>query len=335
MGGRGGGLFGMNPIGMVVKGVASGIGLASEGIHAHKEKKAAKKAAEAEEAHRSQSQSPAQGPPDQADYMGRPQGSRQQSETSSHHGSGVQPDYMGRPQGSREPSDNNARQGPVPQADYGTPQGSEAQPDYGAPPTYEEDEKHHVRPEKQRSASSEKGEKGAHEGERELEEGDEEQWDLDDAQDELIEREAVQLESVGPKKRKFEKNPKTTAQNFINDYPLPQGYHPHGRLTLPVVLPQRRPKDRSRGFIRAYAPELMSNDIDEAMFLDFIETFDMATQASPWINAINLAGLATLPLHLAPGIGQAVTVALYLTVSLMKNMDSRKRYVFIVSLPKN
>ena len=303
--GRGGGLFGANPISMVAKGVASGIGLASESIHSHKEKKAAKKAAEADEARHSPSQSPAQG----AGHAGP----------------------MSHPQGSREPLEKGAPQSPREQADYGTPQvsrqfsGQEThqspppQADYGAPPAYGEDEQHQLRPEKQRTHSSKEG---APEGDRELEEGDEEQWDLDDAQDKVVEHH----EQIGPKVRKFEKDPKTTTQNFINDYPLPEGYHPHGRLTLPVVIPQRRPKDRTRGFIRAYAPELMNNDIDETMFIDFIQTFELASTASPWINAINLAGLALLPLHLAPGIGQAATVALYLTVSVLKNMDGRKRY---------
>lgn len=301
--GQGRGQVGFGGLGFVVKGVASGIGLASESIHARKEKKAAKKMAEeeaarhAEEAHHSQSQSPAPGPREQSDYgMPPTQGSRHQS-------------------------------------DYGMPptQSSGEQPGYGVPPAYEEKEEHHVRPEKEQLYSSDEKQpshasgKGVHNGELEHEEGDEEQWDLDDAQDELIAREPIY-----PKNRPFERDPRKITQHFIDDYPIPQGMRPHGRLTLPVVLPQRRPKDRSRGFIRAYAPELMNAGIDQAMFLDFLETFNTASQASPWLNAINMAGLALLPLHLAPGIGQAATVALYLTVELMKNMQSRKRYEFVL-----
>lgn len=158
------------------------------------------------------------------------------------------------------------------------------------------------------------------EGRRAQEDGDEEQWDLDDAQDDLLRREPVH-----PNKRPFARDPKRMVQYFFDDYPLPQEIQSPGRLTLPVVLPQRRPKDRTRGFIRAYAPELMNAGIDQDMFLDFLETFNTATQASPWMNAINMAGIALLPLHLAPGIGQAATVALYLTVEIMKNMQSRKR----------
>ena len=252
--GQGRGQVGFGGLGFIVKGVASGIGLASESIHAHKEKKAAKKLAAADEA-------------------------RQQSYS---------------------PGDQS-----------------------GIPSAYEHHGEHHVRPEKTRSHSS--GKNGGAEGGRELEEGDEEQWDLDDAQDELIER-----EPVNPKNRPFERDPKKVTQHFIDDYPIPQGMQQHGRLTLPVVLPQRRPKDRSRGFIRAYAPELMNAGIDQPMFLDFLETFNTASQASPWLNAVNMAGLALLPLHLAPGIGQAATLALYLTVEVMKNMDSRRRYYLLV-----
>ncbi|GIJ84641.1 hypothetical protein Asppvi_003490 [Aspergillus pseudoviridinutans] len=193
------------------------------------------------------------------------------------------------------------------------------------PPYSDDTEKEHVMAAKQRAHLSENRTFAQVGGE--LEEGDEEQWELDDAQDELIER-----EPANPKKRPQTLDPKKITQYFIDDYPVPQGIERRGKLTLPVVLPQRRPKDRTRGFIRAYAPELMNAGIDQAMFLDFLETFNLATQASPWINAINMAGIALMPLHLAPGIGQAATVALYLTVQVMKNMQSRKRHVALLRI---
>ncbi|KAE9379547.1 hypothetical protein N431DRAFT_303924, partial [Stipitochalara longipes BDJ] len=170
------------------------------------------------------------------------------------------------------------------------------------------------------------GEAGAtnqrEESEKEMivhEEGDEEQWDLDDAQDHIPSYSA----DSGPKQRPVEHDPTKITQNFINDYPLQPG-QALGKLALPVVLPQRRPKDRSRGFIRAYAPVLMTCGINQAMFLDFLETFNLASQASPWINAINLAGFAFMALP--AGISQAAGLALMMAVKVVSNMDSRKRY---------
>lgn len=246
--------IGFGGLGSYVKIAAAGIGLASESIREHKQKKNAKKMATAQNAHQAQSE-------------------RQQEE--------LYPPPM------YSPSSVNS-----------------------------DHREQHSASEEKRSLSEE--------------EGDEEQWALDDAQDELLER-----QPVNPKKRPFARDPRQIAQLFIDDYPVPQGLQPRCRLNLPVVLPQRRPKDRSRGFIRAYAPELMNAGIDQAMFLDFLETFNLATQASPWINAINMAGLALLPLHLAPGIGQAATVALYVTVQVMKNMQSRKRFVYPIISSRN
>jgi hypothetical protein len=55
---------------------------------------------------------------------------------------------------------------------------------------------------------------------------------------------------------------------FLRNHPIPRELQnqprPTGRLPLTVVLPQRRPKDRSRGFIRAYAPVLENCGIDQA-----------------------------------------------------------------------
>ena len=44
------------------------------------------------------------------------------------------------------------------------------------------------------------------------------------------------------------------------------------------------------------------------MFLDFLETFNQATQASPWINAINLAGFAAIALPMGAGIAVQVAI---------------------------
>ena len=154
------------------------------------------------------------------------------------------------------------------------------------------------------------------------EEGDEEQWQLDEAQDDI----APQPPQVQEKK-KTTRNLVVIVEEFICKYPPPQ----YGDLAavprllaLPVILPQRRPKGRSRGFIRAYAPVLADCGIDQAMFLDFLETFNQATEASPWINAINLAGIAGF--FVSPAISIAITVAIQIAMKVATEVDSRRRF---------
>ena len=61
-----------------------------------------------------------------------------------------------------------------------------------------------------------------------------------------------------------------------------------GRLPRPVIIPQRRPENKERGFIRAYAPALLECGIDEATFLNFIDSLNEATKVSP-PNEVNLS----------------------------------------------
>lgn len=154
------------------------------------------------------------------------------------------------------------------------------------------------------------------------EEQDEDQWALDDVQDELIPALAPTT-SVSPEKPITDV--KILIDMFIQTH-LPPNYAelpPTPRLPYPVVLPQRRPKNRSRGFIRAYAPVLMNAGIDQASFLDYLELFDKASQASPWLNAINLAGLAFS--FLPSGISIAISVAITISVKVAMEMQSRSR----------
>ncbi|EXJ83678.1 hypothetical protein A1O1_07302 [Capronia coronata CBS 617.96] len=83
-------------------------------------------------------------------------------------------------------------------------------------------------------------------------------------------------------------------------------------LPCPVILPQRRPKDKSRGFVRAYAPLLGScADIDQQTFIDFLNDLDRASRASPVFNVINVACFAVgfVPSPIAMGVSIAVQAA--------------------------
>lgn len=53
-----------------------------------------------------------------------------------------------------------------------------------------------------------------------------------------------------------------------------------GKLPLPVIIPQRRPKHKTRGFIRAYAPVLEEVGIGQTTWLDFLSGFDEAIKVS-------------------------------------------------------
>ncbi|KAK4064434.1 hypothetical protein Trihar35433_7951 [Trichoderma harzianum] len=96
----------------------------------------------------------------------------------------------------------------------------------------------------------------------------------------------------------------------------------HG-LPMPVILPQRRPGERARGFIHAYAPLLQNVGIDQATFIDFIKQLNMATAPSPWINAINVAAIAVQ--HVPEPITIAVSIAAQVTTQVSLQAHSRSK----------
>lgn len=53
-----------------------------------------------------------------------------------------------------------------------------------------------------------------------------------------------------------------------------------GRLPYPVILPQRRPRRRKRGFMRAYAPVLQDCNVDQKTFLGFLDALEQASKVS-------------------------------------------------------
>jgi hypothetical protein len=89
-------------------------------------------------------------------------------------------------------------------------------------------------------------------------------------------------------------NAKGTQRDYddrdINDAPPPDYYYspnrspdPYmsrepsqssGRLPYPIIIPQRRPEDKSRGWMLAYAPVLDEFGIDQTTFLKFLYDFN-------------------------------------------------------------
>jgi hypothetical protein len=82
------------------------------------------------------------------------------------------------------------------------------------------------------------------------------------------------------------------------------------RLPYPIVIPQRRPGTKSRGFARAYPPDLARFDIDQEAFLRFLKSFHSASQASPALQALSITAAATSPIH------GTITLAVSLSVQI-------------------
>jgi hypothetical protein len=152
------------------------------------------------------------------------------------------------------------------------------------------------------------------------------EWELDDAQDQI-----PPSYSVLPNENSRSQEPRSANQiidTFLeNNMALPLSTQNAllARLPYPVLLPQRRPKDRTRGFIRAYAPALEPCGIDQKQWLAFLDTFEKSSQANPWIKAINLASIATVFLPSVTGI--AVSLAIQMATSVAIEGHARYKYV--------
>jgi hypothetical protein len=146
----------------------------------------------------------------------------------------------------------------------------------------------------------------------------EEAWELDEAQNDLTDTPAARDSNEIT-------DPTTLAEAFIlrlptsiSATPVP----PTQKLPFPIIIPQRRPTDRSRGMIKAYPPILSTRNIDQATFLDFLDTFNKSTQATKWIAALNLASIGTIWLPTVTSI----LVSMAITAATTAAMEVQGRY---------
>jgi hypothetical protein len=110
---------------------------------------------------------------------------------------------------------------------------------------------------------------------------DEYNWELDDRQrneeklnhsssdDALAGTDGVDVDKILA--AFFEKHPPS---------PVKSPEHVSGRLPCPVIPPQRRPQTNTRGFVLAYAPVLQDCDIEQVLWMDFLNGFHKAIKAS-------------------------------------------------------
>ncbi|KAI0474187.1 hypothetical protein GGR56DRAFT_650654 [Xylariaceae sp. FL0804] len=147
---------------------------------------------------------------------------------------------------------------------------------------------------------------------------EEEEWSLDEEQDEV---QAGHDEHVPYDKQLGESSVDLASEGrSLPDLPVTPV-----RLPFPVILPQRRPNDRVRGFIRAYAPDLMRFNIDMPTFMAFLKGLDKAMEMSPWLEVVNLAGevVGAIPDTVAPGMG-LVQLGMKVTVGIYEETQVRK-----------
>ncbi|APA08907.1 predicted protein [Sclerotinia sclerotiorum 1980 UF-70] len=94
-------------------------------------------------------------------------------------------------------------------------------------------------------------------------------------------------------------------------------------LSCPVILPQRRPEDQSRGIIRAYSPELADCGIDQMTFIKFIDDFNEAHKSSPYLDAVNVAAQGV---GFAPGIApMVVSMVVPIAVKAAKGYQTQRQ----------
>lgn len=155
--------------------------------------------------------------------------------------------------------------------------------------------------------------------ERPLTQVDEVAWALDEVQDDI----STNNGNTEPTSHSPLGSPRL-AESFLQSHPAAEGPAAFGRLELPVVITQRRPKSRTRGFIRAYAPILQKVGIDQETFIDFIDQLNKAVEPSPWISAIDLASLAghafPEPIHLL--ISASALMATQITAEVVSRSKS-------------
>lgn len=100
------------------------------------------------------------------------------------------------------------------------------------------------------------------------------------------------------------------------------------RLSRVVVIPQRRPGDRARGFVRAYAPDLLRCGISQETFLQFIDGLKKSVASNAAVEAVNIAGEAVGAIPGSEFVGAPIVgMALQVAAGAYKEVNARRGYV--------
>ena len=128
---------------------------------------------------------------------------------------------------------------------------------------------------------------------------DEAYWELDEAAGTLQESASTVLDEQSEGK---EEKPDVhkLVQQFLAAHPAPSIPAPKAPLPCPVIVPQRRPHTKARGFVRAYAPVLEDAGIDQDTFMEFLKLFHKAQQVRKFGDTIPAGRANQNSLH--PGL---------------------------------
>ncbi|KAK4545486.1 hypothetical protein LTR36_002836 [Oleoguttula mirabilis] len=151
-------------------------------------------------------------------------------------------------------------------------------------------------------------------------EDDEEDWELDEA---LEKTDSRNLPSYDESEAEFRTTDELVQDVLVTSRAATEQRKVRQPLPCPVILPQRRPRKKARGFVRAYAPVLANSGIDQATFLSFLKSFHQSSQASPVFTVIQVSAAIA---GFAPGlIAMAVTTAVQVAAGVGEEIQARQR----------
>ncbi|KAK7738344.1 hypothetical protein SLS53_006155 [Cytospora paraplurivora] len=156
--------------------------------------------------------------------------------------------------------------------------------------------------------------------------GDEAAWELDDMAERVAPRsDEPGTGAAGEGESESEEATIKKEERMIREMlrmagPPPQ---PPRRVPCPVIIPQRRPRNKDRGFVRAYAPVLDECGVGQDVFLKFLKDWLAASKTDPWIDVLFIAAgvVGMVPEVAAQVVGTVVQVA----AGTAKELQSRTR----------
>ncbi len=163
------------------------------------------------------------------------------------------------------------------------------------------------------------------------EENDEAVWDLDEATEEQVRqglswtRADVSTGDVPYGATEKKAYVDSIVHSFLEKHPCsPEPKHT-AELDCPVIIPQRRPGNRRRGFVHAYAPALADCGIDETAFSHFLKDLYRASQASRTLYAVDAGALIA---GLIPEMTAAMTAGMVRAAARTAiEVQTRQRYI--------